>query len=258
MTRNGSALLSIQGVTKRFGGFTAVDAMSFDLAPGVIGGLIGPNGAGKTTLFNTLAGHMAPDAGEVHLDGVAIQGQSPHRIFSAGLSRTFQIPRPFPEMSVLENVMIVPLGQAGERFWNNWLRPGKVTREELQARARAEEIIEFCGLTGVRRDQASTLSGGQLKLLELARVLMADPKIILLDEPAAGVNPSLMMTLVDKIKALNERGYTFLIIEHNMDVVMSICDPIMVMSQGRLLYQGDAAGARTDPAVLDAYLGDLP
>ena len=258
MPENGDALLSIRGVTKRFGGFTAVDAMSFDLSPGVIGGLIGPNGAGKTTLFNTLAGLMRPDEGQVLLDGMPIQILPPHRIFSSGLSRTFQIPRPFPEMSVLENVMMVPLNQAGELFWNNWIRPGLVAREERKARERASEIIEFCGLTRVRGDQADTLSGGQLKLLELARVLMADPKIILLDEPAAGVNPSLMVTLVDKIKTLNERGYTFLIIEHNMDVVMSICDPIMVMSQGKLLYQGDADGARKDPKVLDAYLGDLP
>jgi len=258
MVQTPPPLLSVRGITKRFGGFTAVDAMSFDLAQGVIGGLIGPNGAGKTTLFNTMAGLMTPDAGEVQLDGVPIQGKAPHRIFAEGLSRTFQIPRPFPEMSVLENVMLVPLGQAGEQFWNNWFRPAKVAAEERAARAQAEEIIEFCSLTRVRGDQASTLSGGQLKLLELARVLMADPKIILLDEPAAGVNPSLMMTLVDKIQALNARGYTFLIIEHNMDVVMSICDPITVMAQGRLLYQGDAAGARKDRAVLDAYLGDLP
>ena len=251
-------LLQVRGVTKRFGGFTAVDAISFDLPHGVIGGLIGPNGAGKTTLFNTMAGLMKPDAGEVLLDAVPIQNRPPHRIFAEGLSRTFQIPRPFPEMSVLENVMLVPHGQSGERFWNNWLRPGAVAREERAARARADEIIEFCQLASVRNDQASTLSGGQLKLLELARVLMADPKIILLDEPAAGVNPSLMLTLVDQIKALNRRGYTFLIIEHNMDVVMSICDPIFVMAQGRLLYEGDAEGARRDPAVLDAYLGDLP
>jgi ABC-type branched-subunit amino acid transport system ATPase component len=251
-------LLSVRGITKRFGGFTAVDEMSFDLQPGVIGGLIGPNGAGKTTLFNTMAGLLVPDAGEVILDGKPIQGLRPHRIFAFGLSRTFQIPRPFPEMSVLENVMLVPLGQAGEVFWNNWLRPDLVAEQERDFRARAEEKIEFCGLSDVRSDQASTLSGGQLKLLELARVLMADPKIILLDEPAAGVNPSLMNTLVDKIQALNSRGYTFLIIEHNMDLVMSICNPITVMSQGKLLYQGDAEGARRDQNVLDAYLGDLP
>ncbi len=252
------ALLQLRGITKTFGGFTAVNALSLDLQRGAIGGLIGPNGAGKTTLFNTMTGLTRPDSGQVILDGVPIHNRQPHRIFAEGLSRTFQIPRPFPEMSVLENVMLVPLGQSGERFWNNWLRPGAVMREERAARARAEEIIEFCDLTRVRGDQASTLSGGQLKLLELARVLMADPKLILLDEPAAGVNPALMVTLVDRIKALNELGHSFLIIEHNMDVVMSICDPIFVMARGRLLYEGDAAGARRDPAVLDAYLGDMP
>ena len=258
MAEPARAVLSVNGVCKSFGGFSAVDGMSFELQPGVIGGLIGPNGAGKTTLFNTLAGLLKPDAGEILLDGQPIQTLPPHRIFAAGLARTFQIPRPFPDMSVLENVMLVPVDQAGERFWNNWLRPALVAAQERQARARAEEIIEFCGLTRVRADQARSLSGGQLKLLELARVLMADPRLILLDEPAAGVNPALMATLTDKIQALNERGYTFLIIEHNMDVVMSICDPIMVMAQGQMLYQGDAAGVRKDPKVLDAYLGDLP
>ena len=251
-------LLSVRNLSKSFGGFTAVDGMSFDLEPGVIGGLIGPNGAGKTTLFDTLAGQLKPDTGEVLLNGVPIQGMAPHRVCANGLSRTFQIPRPFPEMTVLENVMMVPLGQAGENFWNNWLRPGLVATEERASRARAEEVIEFCGLTRVRGDQAGTLSGGQLKLLELARAMIADPKIILLDEPAAGVNPSLMVTLVDKIKALNDLGHTFLIIEHNMDVVMSTCDPIMVMANGKLLYRGDAQGARSDAKVLDAYLGDLP
>ncbi len=250
-------LLQVRGVSKRFQGFTAVNAVSFELARGVICGLIGPNGAGKTTLFNTMAGLMKPDAGEVLLDAVPIQNRPPHKVFAEGLARSFQIPRPFPEMSVLENVMLVPHRQSGERFWNNWLRPGTVAREEKEARQRAEEIIEFCGLTQVSRDQASTLSGGQLKLLELTRVLMADPKIILLDEPAAGVNPSLMLTLVDKIIELNARGHTFLIIEHNMDMVMSVCDPILVMAQGRLIYSGDPEGARRNPAVLDAYLGDL-
>ncbi len=252
------ALLQVSRVTKRFQGFTAVDEISFELPRGVIGGLIGPNGAGKTTLFNTMAGLLSPDAGEVLLDTVPIQNRPPHRIFAEGLARTFQIPRPFPEMSVLENVMLAPLGQSGERFWNNWLRPGAVAREERETRKQAEDIIDFCGLTRVSRDQASTLSGGQLKLLELARVLMTSPKVILLDEPAAGVNPTLLIALVDRIKALNAQGYTFLIIEHNMDLVMTVCDPVLVMAQGRLLYEGDAAGARRDPAVLDAYLGDLP
>lgn len=252
------AVLSLRGVTKVFGGFTAVDDVSFDVPKGTISGLIGPNGAGKTTLFNTLAGLLRPEKGEMFLDNAPIQNLPPHKVFARGLSRTFQIPRPFPEMTVLENVMTVPEGQIGEGFWNNWFRPGAVAHQEKAWREKAEEIIDFCNLTRVKGDTANTLSGGQLKLLELARVLLADPKIILLDEPAAGVNPTLMAALVDKIVALNARGYTFLIIEHNMDVVMSICDPIMVMAQGRLIYEGAAQGARKDPGVLDAYLGDLP
>lgn len=253
-----SAVLSLSNVTKHFGGFTAVDGVSFDVPQGVIGGLIGPNGAGKTTLFNALAGMIECDDGNVSLDGRRIDGLKPHQVFAAGLARTFQIPRPFPEMSVLENAMIVPERQPGELFWNNWLRPGRVADQERTVREKANEVIEFCGLERVRTDPAKTLSGGQLKLLELARVMMAEPRIILLDEPAAGVNPTLIASLVDKIQALNERGQTFLIIEHNMDVVMSICDPIMVMAQGKLIYQGDAEGARADQTVLDAYLGDLP
>jgi len=257
-TLDHDAVLRLRGVTKRFGGFTAVDSISFDLPTGVIGGLIGPNGAGKTTLFNTLAGIQTADAGEVLLDGLPIQNLPPYRIFTAGLARTFQIPRPFAEMTVLENVMTVPEHQAGERFWNNVFRAKRVAREEKALRDTAEEILDFCDLAQIRGDHANTLSGGQLKLLELARVLMSDPKVILLDEPAAGINPTLMVSLVDKIGELNKRGYTFLIIEHNMDVVMSLCDPIMVMAQGQLIYQGNAADVRKDETVLNAYLGDLP
>ena len=251
-------LLAVEGLTKCFGNLRAVDGAGFTLEAGDICGLIGPNGAGKTTLFNTVAGLERPDEGSVRLAGRRIDGLAPHRVFAAGLARTFQIPRPFPEMTVLENVMLVPGGQAGERFWNNWFMPGTVRREEVRNRERAREVIAFCALEPVIGDLARTLSGGQLKLLELARALIAEPRIILLDEPAAGVNPVLMETLVEKITELNERGHAFLIIEHNMDVVMSICRRIMVMAGGRIIFTGDAGGARRDPAVLDAYLGDLP
>ena len=250
-------LLAVDRLTKRFGSLRAVDGVEFTVEAGAIDGLIGPNGAGKTTLFNTVAGLLSPDEGSVRLDGQRIDGLAPHRVFAAGLARTFQIPRPFPEMTVLENVMLVPRNQAGERFWNNWLAPATVRREELRNRERAREVISFCGLEAVMGDLARTLSGGQLKLLELARALIAEPRIILLDEPAAGVNPVLMETLVEKILALNARGHAFLIIEHNMDLVMSICRRIMVMAQGRLIYSGSAEGARCDAAVLDAYLGDI-
>ena len=251
-------LLQLSGIRKNFGGFAAVDGIEFDVPRGSISGLIGPNGAGKTTLFNVIAGMTVPDDGAVILDGTPLTGRPPHQVFASGLARTFQIPRPFPAMTVLENLMIVPRPQVGERFWNNWLRPGAVGAQEVALRAKAEEVLDFCNLSQVAGSEAQNLSGGQHKLLELARILMADPKIILLDEPAAGVNPSLMRDLVDKILALNEQGYTFLIIEHNMDVVMSICDPIFVMAQGKLIYQGNAAGVRADQTVLDAYLGEAP
>jgi branched-chain amino acid transport system ATP-binding protein len=257
MTEAGNnPLLQLTGLAKYFGGFVAVDNVSLELPRGAIGGLIGPNGAGKTTLFNMLAGMLGPDAGQVVLDGQDITGQPPHRVFTSGLARSFQIPRPFAEMSVLENVMMVPAGQAGEQFWQNWVAAGRVAAEERVLREKALEVIAFCGLERVRGDLANTLSGGQMKLLELARVLMSDPKIILLDEPAAGVNPALLDTIIDKIEQLNDRGYSFLIIEHNMDMVMSLCDPVFVMAQGQLIFSGRAEAAQQDRAVLDAYLGD--
>ena len=236
----------------------AVDGVDLTVEQGRITGLIGPNGAGKTTLFNLIAGTLAPTAGDIRFMGDPIGGFSPDRIFAKGLARTFQIPRPFPRMSVLENAMLVPLGQSGERFWNNWFRPGDVARQERENRERAVDVLGFCGLGAKLNDAAGTLSGGQQKLLELARVLMIDPKMILLDEPGAGVNPTLMETLIDKILALHARGITFLLIEHNMDLVMRICHPIVVMAQGQVIHRGDAASVQKDPRVLDAYLGDLP
>ena len=250
-------LLVVEGLVKQFGSLRAVDGVAFNLETGALDGLIGPNGAGKTTLFNTVAGQLTPDEGSVRLAGRRLDGLAPHRVFAAGLARTFQIPRPFLEMTVLENVMLVPGNQIGERFWSNWIAPGTVRREEERNRERAREIIAFCGLEPVMGDLARTLSGGQLKLLELARSLIAEPQLILLDEPTAGVNPVLAETLMEKITALNARGHAFLIIEHNMDLVMSICRRIMVMAQGRLIYSGSAEGARRDAGVLDAYLGEV-
>lgn len=255
MGKTDKTLLRLSGLAKRFGGFQAVNNVSFDLPAGAIGGLIGPNGAGKTTLFNILAGMLVADAGTVLLDNQPITGLPPHKVFAKGLARSFQIPRPFAEMTVLENVMMVPMGQSGELFWQNWLAPSRVAAEERVLREKALETIEFCGLTPVKGNLANALSGGQMKLLELARVLMSDPRLILLDEPAAGVNPALMATIIDKIQQLNARGYSFLIIEHNMDMVMSVCDPVFVMSQGELIYQGPPEGAQKNQMVLDAYLG---
>jgi len=251
-------MLEVAGVSKSFDTIRAVRDVTLSVESGQIAGLIGPNGAGKTTLFNTLAGLHKPDSGAIRLDGRSIVGLEPHGVFRAGLTRTFQIPRPFPEMTVLENVMLVPGGQSGERFWSNWFAAGRVRAQEQRIRAQARELLAFCGLERVTGDLARTLSGGQLKLLELARALMADPKIVLLDEPAAGINPALMEMLVEKIVALNAQGHSFLIIEHNMDLVMSICDPLMVMAAGALIFSGSAEAAQRDAHVIDAYLGDPP
>jgi branched-chain amino acid transport system ATP-binding protein len=250
-------MLELRGVVRSFGSMNAVDGVDLTVGAGTITGLIGPNGAGKTTLFNIVAGTLPPTAGTVSFRGTRIDGQTPDRIFRLGLARSFQIPRPFAGMTVLENAMLVPVGQAGERFWNNWWAAGRVRAEERRARERAAEVLAFCGLADKRGDLAGTLSGGQQKLLELARVLMVDPAMILLDEPAAGVNPTLLETLIEKIVALNARGVTFLVIEHNMDMVMRICRPIVVMAQGRVIFEGEGAAVRADPRVVDAYLGDV-
>ena len=253
---NSDGLLEARQITRQFGGHRAVDGVSFTLPRGAIGGLIGPNGAGKTTLFNCLAGALAPTSGEVLLDGVSIGGGRPSTVFAAGLARTFQIPRPFPEMTVLENVMLAPTGQLGERFWANWLRPRAVAAQEIRTRDAARHWIDFVGLSALESQPARVLSGGQRKLLELARVMVAEPRLVLLDEPGAGVNPALLDQIVDKVAALNRDGVTFLIIEHNMDLVMSLCRPVMVMAQGRLLVTGDARDVLRDPRVVEAYLGD--
>jgi len=248
-------LLELRQVVKTFGNLRAVDGVDLDIGANRITGVIGPNGAGKTTLFNLIAGSLKPDAGEVSFAGMRIDGVSPDRIFRHGLARTFQIPRPFPQMTVLENAMLVSLNQTGERFWANWWQAGRVASEEKAGRERAVEVLRFCGLGNHLGHMAGALSGGQQKLLELARVLMIEPKMILLDEPAAGVNPSLMETLIEKIQALHAQGVTFLIIEHNMDLVMRLCHPIVVMAQGKVILEGAPEEIRRHPDVIDAYLG---
>lgn len=251
------AILEVRGLTRCFGALRAVDGVDIAVADGAITGLIGPNGAGKSTLFGLIAGEVKPSAGEVVFAGRVITGRSPDRVFRAGLARTFQIPRPFPQMTVLENVMLAPTRQAGERFWNNWVWPGLVRAEERRCRERAMEVLGFTGLAAKAQDPAGVLSGGQQKLLELARVMMVEPRLILLDEPAAGVNPTLLETLIEKIVALNERGIGFLIVEHNMDMVMQICRSIVVMAQGRVIFSGSPRDVVRDQRVVDAYLGDV-
>lgn len=249
-------ILETSQLTRCFGEMRAVDGVDLRVERGAITGLIGPNGAGKSTLFGVIAGEHAPSSGEIRFAGQRISGLSPDRIFRAGLARTFQIPRPFPRMTVLENVMLTPMRQTGERFWNNWVRPGRVAAEERRIREKALETLGFTGLGAKADDLAGVLSGGQQKLLGLAQVMMVDPQLVLLDEPAAGVNPTLLETLMEKIVALNRRGVAFLIVEHNMDMVMSMCSSLVVMAQGRIICTGDPDTVRNDPRVIDAYLGD--
>ncbi len=251
-------MLKVVELSKDFGGLHAVNGVSFEVGEGTITGLIGPNGAGKTTTFNLLAGAFPPTGGQILFDGHDVTNLRDFEIFRLGLVRTFQIPRPFAEMTVLENLMTVPQRQLGERFWNNWLRGGAVRNQEHQIREQAIEILEFLGLFHLGDAPANQLSGGQLKLLELGRALMSEPKMILLDEPGAGINPTLLGEIVDHIADLNKRGITFLIIEHNMDLVMSLCEPILVMADGALLTQGTADEVQRDPRVLDAFLGGTP
>ena len=248
-------MLILDQVVKSFGGHRAVDGVSFSLESGRITGLIGPNGAGKTTLFNLIAGALRPDSGRISLAGCPISGLRPDQVFQAGLARTFQIPKPFAAMSVLENVMLAPKGQAGEAFWRNWLSPGRVAREEAQVRERALHWLDFVGLARLAHEPARVLSGGQRKLLELARAMVSEPTLVLLDEPGAGVNPALLDTIIERIAALHRQGVNFLIIEHNMDLVASLCDPVLVMAQGQLLVSGSAAQVLRDARVVEAYLG---
>ena len=249
------ALLRLRSVSKAFGSLQAVDQVAFDVAAGSLTALIGPNGAGKTTTFDLIARTQQPDSGSIEFDGAPIDGLRGDQVFQRGLARTFQVPRPFANMTVLENLMLAPKHQAGEQFASNWLRPAKVRAQERANHERAREVLQLCTLADKSALLAGQLSGGQQKLLELARVLMVDPKMILLDEPAAGVNPSLLEILIDRVQLLNRQGITFLLIEHNMDLVMRICSPVIVMAQGKVLAQGRPEDIRNDPQVLDAYLG---
>ncbi|MEM1078216.1 MAG: ABC transporter ATP-binding protein [Pseudomonadota bacterium] len=249
------AILATRGLSHAFGPFQALTDVSLEIAPGSMTGLIGPNGAGKSTLFNVLTGALRPSAGQVLLDGAEVTGQSPDALFRAGLARSFQIPRPFAKMSVLENVMLAPMGQVGERLWGAFLSAKAMRRQEEEIRVRAMEVLEFVTLAKLADQAAGQISGGQMKLLELARVLMGDPSVILLDEPAAGVNPVLTEVLIDKIETLNRAGKTFVIIEHDMDFVMRHCTPIIALGQGRVIFEGTPEDALADPVLLDAYLG---
>ena len=250
-------MLRVQNVGVRFGGIVALDNVSFDVPSGAIVGLIGPNGAGKTTLFNCLSRLYECGSGEILFDGSSILKLPTHRIAEIGIGRTFQIPRPFAEMTVLENVLSGGQDQAGEHIWMNFLRPGRVAAQEKAAVERARGLLDFVTLSALEGQPARILSGGQRKLLELARILMADPRAILLDEPAAGVNPALLELIIDRVLDLNRRGKSILLIEHNMEMVSRLCGRVVVMAAGRHLTEGAPAEVARNPAVIEAYLGGV-
>jgi ABC-type branched-subunit amino acid transport system ATPase component len=249
------ALLSVTGIRRSFYGVAALAGVDLAVRAGTITGLIGPNGAGKTTLFNVISGLLAPDAGTVAFDDRDITGWRSDRITAAGLVRTFQIARGFPRLSVRENLILYAPDQPGEGVGQALLRGGVARRRERALSAEAARLAERLALDRVLDAPAADLSGGQKKLLELGRALMARPRLVLLDEPAAGVNPTLAATLAEHIRALAREGTTFLVIEHDMALVRQLCDPVIVMTEGRTLIEGTFAQVRADRRVQEAYLG---
>lgn len=249
-------MIVVEDLHKHFGGIRAVDGASIKIETGSITGLIGPNGAGKTTLFNVIAGLHPPTSGKVFLDGQDITGLSPHELFSQGLLRTFQIAHEFSTLTVRENLMMVPGSQSGENLIKTWLSPAQVRQEEESIRQKAEEVIDFLQIPQVADELAGNLSGGQKKLLELGRTMMVDAKIVFLDEVGAGVNRTLLNTIGDAILRLNqERGYTFCMIEHDMEFISKLCDPVICMAEGRVLAEGTAEEVKNNEEVIEAYLG---
>ena len=249
-------MITISGVNKHFGGIRAVRDATLQIETGSITGLIGPNGAGKTTLFNVIAGLYKPDSGTVQLDGQDITGLAPHELFARGLLRTFQIAHEFSSLTVRENLMMVPQNQSGERLMDAWLQPAKIRQEEAALITKANEVISFLQLDLVANERAGNLSGGQKKLLELGRTMMTDAKIVFLDEVGAGVNRTLLNHIGDSILRLNrEQGYTFCMIEHDMEFISRLCDPVIVMAEGSVLATGSAAEIRNNDDVIEAYLG---
>ena len=252
-------LVEVKSVTKRFGSFVAVDDCSLSVETGSITGLIGPNGAGKTTLFNMVAGTLIADEGGVLFDGEDITRLKPFERFHRGLLRTFQIAHEFSNMTVMENLMMVPGNQAGEDLFSTWLFWRKVMREESELARRAEDVVSFLNLAHVKNERAGNLSGGQKKLLELGRTMMVDAKVVLLDEIAAGVNPTLLNDLAANIERLNrDEGYTFFIIEHDMDLIARLCDPVIVMASGTVMTKGSIGEIQANEAVIEAYFGGAP
>lgn len=250
------AVIDVQDVSKSFGGLQAVRNCSLSVERGSITGLIGPNGAGKSTLFNLVAGNIRPDSGKIIFDGQDITGLPPYDLFGRGMLRTFQIAHEFSNMTALENLMVVADHQTGESLFSSWVMPSAVRSRDLEVRQRANDVIDFLKLAHVKNELAGNLSGGQKKLLELGRTMMVDAKVVLLDEVAAGVNRTLLQDLAANIERMNsELGYTFFVIEHDMDLIGRLCDPVIVMAQGEKIAEGPMTEIRANPAIIEAYFG---
>jgi ABC-type branched-subunit amino acid transport system ATPase component len=251
----GGEALRCERLRKAFGGVQAVDGAAFSVPEGSISALIGPNGAGKSTVVNLVSGAIGPDGGRAWLFGQDITGWPAHRVCGAGLVRTFQLSRELGRLTVVENLMVTPRHQLGESLFNIFLRPRAISQEERQHLARALEVLRAFGLYEVRDNYARELSGGQKRLLELARSVMAEPRLLLLDEPMAGINPALVEQIGEHIRRLNAEGVTVLMVEHNLNVVESLCDRVIVMAEGKVLATGTMAELRAHPDVVRAYLG---
>jgi len=248
-------MLSVKGIEKSFGGIKAVDASFLEVKEGGTVGVIGPNGAGKTTLFNIISGFDKPDNGAIVFNGENIEGKTSSEIARLGLVRTFQLSKALTKLTVVENMMLAPQVQQGERIWNVWLRPREVKRQEEENRERARTLLEFFGLLSMKDEYAGALSGGQKRLLEIARALMAEPKMLLLDEPFSGVNPTLTKKILKYMTELRDEGMTFLVIEHDMHIIMQLSDFIYVLNKGEVIASGEPEEVRNNERVLDAYLG---
>ncbi len=254
IAQSDAPIVTATGVVKSFGGLRAVDVERLEIRRNKITALIGPNGAGKTTFFNLLTGFDQVDEGEVTLDGEVITGTPPHRLAAKGMVRTFQLTKALAKLSTIENMKLGALDQRGERFWSA-LIPGSWSAQEREIEARADAVLKRFNLTHMRDEYAGTMSGGQRKLLEMARALMTDPRVVMLDEPMAGVNPALAQSLLELIKLLPGEGRTVIFVEHNMDVVQEIADWVVVMAEGRIIAEGTPVEIRSNKAVVDAYLG---
>ncbi len=251
-----SNILQVNRLSKHFGGLAAVSNCTLNIKEGSITGIIGPNGSGKTTLFNLIAGNLKSSQGEVIFNDEKITDLPAHKLFSKGLLRTFQIAHEFSNLTLLENLIMVPANQSGENFVNALLKPGLVEEEEKQIRSKAYEVVEFLNLKHLANERAGNLSGGQKKLLELGRTMMVDAKLVLLDEVGAGVNRTLLKDLGTAILKLNkEKNYTFCMIEHDMDFISRMCDPVIVMAEGSVLFEGSSDEVKKNEKVIESYLG---